>query len=89
MTIVSRAELADLVDERKAAKFLRLSIKTLQAARRDPLLEAACTLPRWKRQGRKVVYAREELEAVLSARLTIPRLARKFHKQETQQDAVA
>jgi hypothetical protein len=78
MTIVSRAELADLVDERKAAEFLRLSIKTLQAARQDPLLQAACVLPAHERQGGRVFYRREELEAVLDARLARPRLKRKY-----------
>ena len=80
--VVSKSDLADLVDERKAAEYLRLSVHTLRAARRDPLLQAACTLPEHERQGRRVVYSREALEQCLAERLEQPRLARKFHKQE-------
>lgn len=72
----------DLLREDAVAELLRISVRTLQQARHDPLVAAECLLPAHEKHGSRVIYRRAAVEACLAERLQVPRLARKYHRQE-------
>lgn len=79
---VSKAELAGLIDERRAAEILRLSVRTIQQARRDDLLAASALLPAPTKIGGRVFYSKTEVQEALRQRMACPRLRKKYDKRE-------
>lgn len=78
----TRSELAGLLDEKRAADILRLSVRTLQQARQDDVLQASALLPEAQRVAGRIYYSTQDVEAALSARLSCPRLRKRYTSKE-------